>query len=85
MSPLKNTLMKKMSPRTLINDFTRPQNGRGMTVCQTESYELDKTGLPLSTAAPVALLYDDLTQEVHDSFVSSCLLSKTIAYSEASV
>lgn len=48
-------------------------------VSQTESNELDKTGLPLSAAAPVALLYDDLTQEVHGSFVSSCLLSKTIA------
>lgn len=79
MSPLKNTLMKKMSPETQIGDFTRLQNYRGMTMCRTESNKLDKTGLPLSTAAPVALLYNDLTQEVHDSFVSSCLLSKTIA------
>lgn len=72
MSPL----MKKMSR---ISDFTRPQNCRGMTMCRTESNKLDKTGLPISTASPMALLYDDLTQEVHDSFVSSCLLSKTIA------
>lgn len=72
MSPL----MKKMSR---IGDFTRPQSCRAMTVCQTESNKLDKTVLPVSTASPVALLYDDLTQEVHDSLVSSCLLSKTIA------
>ena len=51
----------------------------GLTMWRTESNELDQTGLPLSTATPVALLCDDLTQEVHHSLVSSCLLSKTIA------
>lgn len=79
MSPLRNTPKKKMSPRTQIVDLGPPAGTVEVCLCQTESKELDKTDLPLSAAAPMALLYDDLTQEVYDSFVSSCLLSKTIA------